>query len=707
MLSQQSLLNIFQELPIPIVILFPDFPHFTISETNKSFNETFNIDKDHIIGNKISNYFYTDQNKNNLLKSLKTTADQNIITEVFEFKFDVKGRQTLFFNIKCVPSLSNEGDLQNIVCYFSNINNSNISQLSDKIKPIENNSLDKDKSSEEWYKMLFTLSHLPKWVYDLKTLKILDVNESAIKKYGYTREEFLSLNVKELIPDSEIPEFLKLLKTLEDNTGTINNGILLNKRKDKTTIKVNVLRNKFINNGRSCILVECVDVTEREEALQLLKDNESKYISAQKIAKLGYWELNLKTLELYWSDGVYNIFEVDKKSFKVSLESFYNTIHPEDIKEMRKVNTEAIKGEKELDIKHRIILPDGSVKWVREKAKITKDNNGDFNILEGTVQDINAEKKLELSLEETKSLYEYATKATSDLIWDWDLKTDILFWGDDFKKIFGENFINNLNVSITWIERIHPEDSERILKSVQNSIEGSDLNWSGEYRILKGEQTYIHVLDKGFFLRDSTGKAYRMVGAMQDISERKALETLLEKSNRLAKIGSWEIDVLTDTVYWSDITKEIREADPDFVPHLSLGIEYFKEGKNRETISSRVQNCIKNFTPWDEELQIVTQKGNLKWIRTIGEPEILNGKCVKVFGSFQDIDEKKQSAEKIRLSNERFERVSEASRDAIWDIDLITNTIFLGNGFKNLWGENYINKIYGRENWMNNFYKED
>jgi PAS domain S-box-containing protein len=146
----------------------------------------------------------------------------------------------------------------------------------------------------------------------------------------------------------------------------------------------------------------------------------------------------------------------------------------------------------------------------------------------------------------------------------------------------------------------------------------------------------------------------------KDITEKKNLEVLLGKSNRLAVVGSWEIDVIKGTVFWSDITKEIREVDPDFVPDLSIGISYFKEGESRETISNLVAECIENGTPWDEELQILTHKGNLKWIRTIGEAEIINGKCIRVFGSFQDIDEKKKALIKLAESENRFRTILEA-----------------------------------------------
>ena len=132
-------------------------------------------------------------------------------------------------------------------------------------------------------------------------------------------------------------------------------------------------------------------------------------------------------------------------------------------------------------------------------------------------------------------------------------------------------------------------------------------------------------------------------GIGKDITDKKNLEDILNKSNKLAKIGSWEININKGTVFWSDITKEIREVDEDFIPTLELGISKFKEGEHRNKIQQNVQNCIEHGIPWDEELLIETFKGNWKWVRSIGEGEFLNGKRIRVYGSFQDINDKKES----------------------------------------------------------------
>ncbi len=175
---------------------------------------------------------------------------------------------------------------------------------------------------------------------------------------------------------------------------------------------------------------------------------------------------------------------------------------------------------------------------------------------------------------------------------------------------------------------------------------------------------------------------------ISDITEKKHLEDLLEKSNRLARIGSWEIDVLKNTVYWSAITKEIREAEPDFNPDLSTGIGFFTEGIHKETISQRVQQCIDKGIPWDEELQFTTFKGNLKWARTIGEAVFINGKCSKIYGSFQDITERKNAAEKVLRSEAKLNVAQLIAQVGSWELDIVTNQYSWSDEFYRILGIN-------------------
>ncbi|MEO8769383.1 MAG: CHASE3 domain-containing protein [Ferruginibacter sp.] len=131
---------------------------------------------------------------------------------------------------------------------------------------------------------------------------------------------------------------------------------------------------------------------------------------------------------------------------------------------------------------------------------------------------------------------------------------------------------------------------------------------------------------------------------IKDASKRKNYEKeinnmkkFLEETSHVAKVGGWEMDVIKNTVMWSSVAKLIHETENDYMPDFKKGFLFYKEGESRDTIMQLLNNAIENGEPWDTELQIITAKGNEKWIRTKGKAEFEGGECVRIFGIFQDI----------------------------------------------------------------------
>ncbi|KQR67264.1 PAS domain S-box protein [Pedobacter sp. Leaf176] len=201
---------------------------------------------------------------------------------------------------------------------------------------------------------------------------------------------------------------------------------------------------------------------------------------------------------------------------------------------------------------------------------------------------------------------------------------------------------------------VHPQDRFATARRIKLLTEGrKPMNFENRYVTKSGQVKWL----------SWTANAVSLDGVIfavaKDITEKKTLADLLQKTNSLARIGSWEVNVADRTVYWSDVTKEIREVSLDFVPDLDDGMNNFKEGVSRDTIKQKVQECIDHGTPWDEELEIKTYKGNYKWVRTIGQAEMLEGKSIRIFGSFQDIDVRKRAE---ILNKEVLRRVAESEK---------------------------------------------
>ncbi|WP_162276962.1 PAS domain S-box protein [Mucilaginibacter pedocola] len=155
----------------------------------------------------------------------------------------------------------------------------------------------------------------------------------------------------------------------------------------------------------------------------------------------------------------------------------------------------------------------------------------------------------------------------------------------------------------------------------------------------------------------------------KDITDKKELEDLLKKATNLAKIGSWELDLVSGSVYWSAITKEILEVEADFEPTLELGISLYKEGESRNKAVEVVQNAIQNGEQWDEELEVVSPSGINKWVRIIGDAEFTGGICVRLYGSCQDISVRKKAQMQIQQTLNEKNTILESIGDAFFAID--------------------------------------
>ncbi|MFC3562800.1 PAS domain S-box protein [Pedobacter jamesrossensis] len=168
---------------------------------------------------------------------------------------------------------------------------------------------------------------------------------------------------------------------------------------------------------------------------------------------------------------------------------------------------------------------------------------------------------------------------------------------------------------------------------------------------------------------DDTGGFY-VIGNAVDITEQHALEkdllrtkSILEQTNKVAKVGGWEMDMATNKIEWTSITREIHEVDESFVPDISVAISFYKPGESREKIEKAFQNNVTTGEPYDLELEITTAKGRDIWVRAIGNAVFQDGVCTRLYGTFQDIDEHKKSEIALAESKKLLDDVLNAASD--------------------------------------------
>jgi PAS domain S-box-containing protein len=190
----------------------------------------------------------------------------------------------------------------------------------------------------------------------------------------------------------------------------------------------------------------------------------------------------------------------------------------------------------------------------------------------------------------------------------------------------------------------------------------------------------------------------RFVGELVEKSifqaELKRKKRLLDDTNRMAKVGGWELDANSLELTWTDETYRIHEFTLDYTPTLEEAINFFHPDDTSK-LKSAVQRALAHGEPYDMELRFITAKGKNLWTHSICHPEIVNGKTVKLKGTFQDITEQKKAEEKLKESQERYYRLVEISPDMI-AIHLDAIIFYINNAGANMLGFSNPEQIIGK-----------
>jgi two-component system, cell cycle sensor histidine kinase and response regulator CckA len=144
----------------------------------------------------------------------------------------------------------------------------------------------------------------------------------------------------------------------------------------------------------------------------------------------------------------------------------------------------------------------------------------------------------EMALRESEERFQFAARATNDVIWDWNLDTNEVWRNEAFTKLFGYR-AEEIEPGIeSWISRLHPEDKKRVLSRLHALGESGGDVWSDQYRFRRGDGTYAHIFDRGYVIHNAAGKPVRMICAMMDTTEKMKLEAQFLRAQRMESIGA-------------------------------------------------------------------------------------------------------------------------------------------------------------------------
>ena len=420
------------------------------------------------------------------------------------------------------------------------------------------------------------------------------------------------------------------------------------------------------------------DTTPRRAAEEAVRESRDLLEDAQAIAHVGSWSSGVGSDGvLVWSHECYRIFGVPEGT-PIGVASFFAMVHPDDREAVQSATVAARDGAFNYEVEHRAIRPDGSIRWVHERAVIELDEAGRPTSMRGTVQDV-TERHLALeALTQSEARFRLLADAMPQIVW--------VALPDGAGLYFNQRWVEYTGLSVAeslgsrWTQPIHPEDRERTSAAWQ--LATSTLGpYSVECRLRRADGAYAWWLTRGVPIRDASGNVTRWFGTCTDIddlkhAEARAIESeaMMRLTGQVARLGGWTLAVQDQRVYWSDEVCAILDFPLGTAPTLHTATELYPR-EYRELIVAKIARCCEDGTPFDVELQVDTARGRRIWVRALGTARYdTTGAIASVQGAFQDIDERRKLQDQFRQS-QKMEAVGRLAGGVAHDFNNLLSVI--------------------------------
>ncbi len=356
---------------------------------------------------------------------------------------------------------------------------------------------------------------------------IIYVNDLFCQVSGYSRDELLGQNHRIVKSDEHSPEFYReMWRTI--SRGEVWKGEICNRGKDGALYWVESTITPFMNElGKPYQYVSIrTNITDQRRAEQAAEQAKERLRRGQIYSNIGTWEWNIVTGDLFWTERIAPLFGYPGGDLETSYENFLGAVHPDDRQAVIDAVSRCIEHEASYDIEHRVVWPDGTVRWLSERGGVQRDSDGNPRSMLGVVQDIDDRKRAEVDLAERERQLLEAQSLASIGNWRADLTTGELLWSDEIYRIFGYEPRSFAPSVEAFHAAIHPEDREAVRQSeIRAETRGRhDI----VHRILRPDGSVRYVHELGQMHLDRSGKPVGlMTGTVQDITERVEFEQAL------------------------------------------------------------------------------------------------------------------------------------------------------------------------------------
>jgi formate hydrogenlyase transcriptional activator len=415
------------------------------------------------------------------------------------------------------------------------------------------------------------------------------------------------------------------------------------------------------------------DITERKEAEDALRRSESYLAEAQRVSRTGSFGWNVSSGEIFWSEETYRIAGYDPE-IKPTLDLVFQGIDPGDRARVRETLDRAVCGATDLDVEHRFLRPDGTVKYVHVLARAVRNQSGSLEYV-GAAMDVTEQREARGALEAALGKIQKSEdqlRAIIDTI-PAMVTTTLADGSADFLNKYWQEYTGlplQAGLGLGWTAAIHPDDRAAMVEAWHASITTGTL-FQHEGRVRRADGAYRWFLHRALPLRDDLGRIVRWYAACHDIDDQKQAEDRVRQDERelrqLIDVVPQHIFVLRpdgSRLHSNQVAREyhgLTAEDPQG-DHLAM----FVHPDDLESVLAERQRLIAHGAAYEMEVRLRGKDGQYRWFLIRGNPlRDEQGRIIRWYGTRTDIEDRKRAEEKLRQDERELRRITEAIPQAI------------------------------------------
>jgi diguanylate cyclase (GGDEF)-like protein/PAS domain S-box-containing protein len=416
------------------------------------------------------------------------------------------------------------------------------------------------------------------------------------------------------------------------------------------------------------------DTEKLAQTEQQLLHIEDRFVRSLHFANIGSWDMNIQTGDLHWSELIAPLFGYPAGELETTYENFLAAVHDEDRQKVIDAVNACIEQGGTYDIEHRVVWPDGTIRWVLERGGVTRAQDNTALRMLGVVQDITKRKEAEKNLKTSEERFRRYFELNLIGMAITSLEKGWIYVNDRLCEITG--YPENELTKLTWAEITHPDDLEADVSQFNRVLAGEIEGYIMDKRYISKDGAVVYASISVKCVRGEDGNIDHFVALVQDITERKNLEEELRQKKNFAEElieTAQTIVLLLDTegniVHFNRYMEEITGYHMEDLKGKSW-FDVFLVSNDRGEIRSLFNKAINNAPTKGNINAIKTKHGELRDIewhdKTLKDNE---GQVIGLLAVGQDITENIKDQNALIKSEQQYRNLVEMTSDVVWEMD--------------------------------------